>query len=318
VNERLAAPFVSSDLFPMDLELNVLRDVALRHTDGHQANTAIPRVAVHMGRVTTESFPGLCEPMLCLVLQGAKCVMIGDQLLRYGAASYFLTSVDVPTTGRIVEASSENPYVAVSLAFEPTLIADLLLDLPPVAPSPLTTGFSVSPVTAELVDAWLRLIRLLDRPADIAVLAPLFEREILYRLLQGPQGAMLRQIASADSRLSQIRRAIGWIRSNFDKPLRIESLATDANMSASSLHRHFKAVTAMSPLQYQKIIRLQQARRFLLANAGDAARAAFAVGYESASQFSREYARLFGAPPARDMARIRNGAGWQGDIRAVA
>jgi transcriptional regulator GlxA family with amidase domain len=166
------------------------------------------------------------------------------------------------------------------------------------------SSFGVGAVTPDLLDAWLRLLRLLDAPADVPVLAPLFEREILYRLLQGPQGAVLRQIALADSRLSQIRRAIAWIRDNFDRPMRVEALAEISGMSAASFHRHFKSATAMSPLQYQKTLRLQQARRLLIANQ-DASQAGFAVGYESASQFSREYARLFGSPPMRDAVRLR-------------
>ncbi|MDB5468112.1 MAG: transcriptional regulator, partial [Phenylobacterium sp.] len=162
-----------------------------------------------------------------------------------------------------------------------------------------------------LVDAWLRLLSLLDRPRDIRVLAPMLEREILYRLLQGPQAEVLRQVARADSRLSRVRRAIAWIRAHYDQQLRIAALAELAGMSPASLHRHFKAVTAMSPLQFQKSLRLQHARRLLMADQ-DAARAGYAVGYESASQFSREYARLFGAPPTRDAMRLR------GDAAALA
>ncbi|HEY2481307.1 MAG TPA: AraC family transcriptional regulator, partial [Caulobacteraceae bacterium] len=165
-------------------------------------------------------------------------------------------------------------------------------------------AFAVSPVTAQLLDPWLRLLGLLDTPQDIPVLAPLLEREILYRLLQGPQGGVLRQIAKADSRHAQVRKAIGWIRVHYDRPLRVGELAHLAGMSAASFHRHFRSATAMSPLQYQKNLRLQEARKLLMADQ-DAARAGYAVGYESASQFSREYARLFGAPPARDAGRLR-------------
>jgi transcriptional regulator GlxA family with amidase domain len=159
-------------------------------------------------------------------------------------------------------------------------------------------------VTPQLLDPWLRFLSLLDAPQDIPVIAPLLEREILYRLLQGPHGGVLRQIARADSRLCQVRNALAWIRTHYDQALRIGDLARMAGMSAASFHRHFKAATAMSPLQYQKSLRLQHARRLLIANE-DAARAGYAVGYESASQFSREYARLFGAPPARDAVRLR-------------
>jgi transcriptional regulator GlxA family with amidase domain len=176
----------------------------------------------------------------------------------------------------------------------------------PAAPGPdeRPTSYGVSLAAPELTDAWLRLARLLDRPQDIAVLAPMLEREILYRLLQGQQGAILRQIACNESRVSRVRRAIGWIREHFDEPLRVPHLADLSGMSPAAFHRHFKAVTAMSPLQFQKSLRLQHARQLLIAEP-DAARAGYAVGYESASQFSREYARLFGAPPARDAQRLR-------------
>lgn len=302
----------------MNQHLDGLRDLALRHSRDFRTQTAIPRVAISMGQDTTGAMATMYEPMLCLVLQGAKSVMIGDRILHYDAARYFVASVELPATGRIVQASPDRPYVAVSLMFDPAIIAELLAGLPaPPAAAP-SVGFAVSAVTAELLDAWLRMLKLLDAPHDIGVLAPLLEREILYRLLQGPQGGMLRQIAGTDGRLSQVRRAIAWIRANYDKPLRIEAAAALAGMSASAFHRHFKAVTAMSPLQYQKHIRLQQARRLMLAGDGDASRTAYAVGYESASQFSREYARMFGAPPARDAARLRaDGVGLEG-MRAAA
>ena len=183
------------------------------------------------------------------------------------------------------------------------MLAALITDLPDRADDN-AQAFAVSPVTIDLLDPWLRFMKLLDTPADIPVLAPMLEREILYRLLQGPQGGALRQIARADSRLGQVRRAIAWIRDHYDQALRIEDLAAIAGMSAASFHRHFKAATAMSPLQYQKSLRLQEARRMLVTKQ-DAARVGYAVGYESASQFSREYARLFGAPPARDAMRLR-------------
>ncbi|HUN52308.1 MAG TPA: AraC family transcriptional regulator, partial [Candidatus Sulfotelmatobacter sp.] len=205
-----------------------------------------------------------------------------------------------------VEASAQEPFLAASLRIDPALLAGLLLDMPPPSraanPPP---GLSVQPVPPDLLDPMLRLVRLLDRPDDIAMLAPLAERELLYRLLQSEQGAVLRPIACAGSRLSQISRAIDWIRRHFDQPFRIETVAEVACMSPASLHRHFKAVTTMSPLQFQKRLRLQEARRRLLADAADAMRAGFAVGYESPSQFSREYRRLFGAPPAQDAARLR-------------
>jgi AraC-like DNA-binding protein len=248
---------------------------------------------------------GMYQPRFCLVLQGAKEVTIGERRMRYDPNNYFIASLEVPATGCVIEATQSAPYLGISMALDADMLAQLIAETP-ARDDGETASFAVSPVTAELLDPCVRLMRLLDTPADIAVLAPMLQREIFYRLLQGPQGGALRQIARGDSRLGQVRRAIAWIRDNFDQPMRVESLAEIAGMSAASFHRHFKAATAMSPLQYQKSIRLQQARR-MLATKQDAARVGYAVGYESASQFSREYARQFGLPPARDAARLRAG-----------
>jgi len=287
------------------LDLAPLRDLALRHAAGYITETALPRVRIAMSRQPTEPASGIYKPMLCLVLQGAKETTIGGQTLRYDPACYLIASLDLPATGRVVEASPEHPYLCLTLGLEPNILAELV---PEVAPHPDagTPAFAVSPVTPALLDAWRRFLGLLDTPSDIGVLSPLFEREILYRLLQGPQGGALRQIASAGSRLSQIRRAIAWIKDHYSEPVRIDALADLAGMSPATFHRHFKAATAMSPLQYQKNLRLQEARRLLVADR-DAARTAFAVGYESPSQFSREYTRLFGVSPLRDAMRLRAG-----------
>jgi AraC-like DNA-binding protein len=274
-----------------------------RHTDGIEFQTPIPHVGFGVSMVDSVPVATVYEPMVCMVLQGAKQVMIGDQLLRYDAASCFIASIELPATGCVMEASRERPYVVASLALDRDTLSALLADLPAAPAEPPSAGFGVAPVTLPLIEAWDQLLALLDTPADIPFLAPAREREILYRLLQSEHGAMLRQIARADSRLSQIRRAIDWIRRNFDQALPVPALAQIAGMSVPSFHRHFKAVTAMSPLQYQKTLRLQAARRLLITST-DAAKAAYAVGYESASQFSREYARFFGAPPSRDGARL--------------
>lgn len=288
----------------MNEQLSQLKELAVRHAAGRRrTEAAVPRVVISSANETTDLQSGVFEPMLCLVLQGAKEVTIGERKLRYDPATYFIATLDLPASGCIVEASAAKPYVGVSLSLDRETLAALISDTP-VRNDASVSAFDTSPVTPPLLDAWLRLLQLLDAPQDIAVLAPMFEREILYRLLQGPQRGTLLQIATADSRLSQVRRAIGWIRSNFDQTLRIEALADMAGMSAASFHRHFKAATAMSPLQFQKNLRLQQARRLLMSNQ-DAARVGYQVGYESASQFSREYARLFGAPPARDAMRLR-------------
>ncbi|WP_395332157.1 AraC family transcriptional regulator [Novosphingobium sp. BL-8H] len=287
----------------MQDRLTALCDLAIRHADAPAA-ASIPRVGFHVAQeAAATASPVLYRPMVVMVLQGAKRVLIGERELRYDTASYFVGSVDLPASSCIIEASTGTPYVAVSLALDQQCLADLMAGNPGAA-SRETMGFAVSPVTPQLLDAWSRLIGLLDTPADIPVLAPLAEREILYRVLQGPQGDLIRQAARVEGRLAQVRQAIEWIRTNFDRPLRTEILAEVAGMSVASLHRHFRKATAMSPLQYQKALRLQEARRLLIAQS-DAARAGFAVGYESASQFSREYTRMFGAPPARDAVRLR-------------
>uniref|UniRef100_UPI0035CB11C0 AraC family transcriptional regulator n=1 Tax=uncultured Sphingomonas sp. TaxID=158754 RepID=UPI0035CB11C0 len=274
-----------------------------RHTDGIRLQTSIPRVALGVSGVCSVPIMTVYEPMICMVLQGAKQVMIGDRLLRYDAASCFVASLELPATGCVIEASSERPYVVAALALDREILSGLIADLPAVQPAQPLAGFGVALVTPALLDAWDQLLALLDAPADIPFLAPAREREILYRLLQSGHGAMLRQIGREDSRLSQIRRAIDWIRRHFDQTLPVATLADLAGMSIPSFHRHFKAATAMSPLQYQKTLRLQAARR-LLSTSTEAAKAAYAVGYESASQFSREYARFFGTPPSRDGARL--------------
>jgi AraC-like DNA-binding protein len=273
----------------------------------HGAAAALPnaRFTIRFGESKTGPIPSMYEPMLCFVLQGAKRVTVGEHTLEYRDGSFLIASLDLPAMGQVIEASPEKPYLAFALALDPATIAALLLDLPHEPGENTMPGLAVSPITPDLADPLLRMVRLLDTPEDVTVLAPMLEREMLYRILRGPQGTTLRQIGRSDSRLSQIRRAVEWSRRNFAEPLRVEDLADMAGMSVSSFHRHFKAVTSMSPLQYHKQIRLQQARLQLLATPGEAARVAFAVGYESASQFSREYARQFGLPPARDAARLR-------------
>ncbi|WP_240198054.1 AraC family transcriptional regulator [Novosphingobium sp. P6W] len=291
------------DLAAMQELLERMAARVRRHTDGLRLETPVPRLGLGVSSQSSTPVSTVYEPMICLVLQGAKQVMIGDRVLRYDAASCFVTSLELPATGCVMEASDAQPYVVTSLALERTVLSDLLAQLPSAPPTPPAAGFGVAPVTSELLDAWDQLLALLDTPADIPILGPAREREVLYRLLQGNHGPMLRQVGREDSRLSRIRRAIECIRRQFDQPLPTGDLAGIAGMSIPSFHRHFKAVTGMSPLQYQKTLRLQAARR-LLATSHDAARTAFAVGYESASQFSREYARQFGAPPSRDAARM--------------
>jgi AraC-like DNA-binding protein len=281
--------------------LQELLEIASRHARGRRTRTAIPGVSISRSEGPTPPQPSLCEPAALFVLQGAKSVLIGDRALRYDQASYFIYAVDTPAVGQVVEASAAHPYLAIGFTLDIQAIAALLVDHEPAVGG---DGFATDPVNDDLIDAWRRMMRLLDRPNEIPVLAAMIEREILFRLLQGPQGGKLRQLARADSRLSNIRKAIAWIRAHCHQPIEVARLAELAHMSNAAFHRHFKAATAMSPIQYQKQIRLLEARQLLIAQPGNAARVAFAVGYESASQFSREYARQFGCPPARDAARL--------------
>lgn len=282
--------------------LHELRELADRHARGRRTKTAIPRVSIARRESPTPPQPSLCKPGVLFVLQGAKSVSLGDRTLRYDPASYFVYAVETPATGHVIDASAARPYLAIGFSLDLQSIAALLVDLEPAVNG--DDGFATHPVNDDLLDALRRMLRLLDRPAELPVFAPMLEREILFRLLQGPQGAKLRQFARADGHLYQIRRAIAWIRAHYDQPIQVGTLAEFAHMSNAAFHRHFKAATAMSPIQYQKQIRLLAARQLLIAEPGNAARVAFAVGYESASQFSREYARQFGSPPARDAARL--------------
>lgn len=291
-------------MFPMTNQLIELRALAAR-AENRRTETGIPRVAMVQGEIPEHLLAAVYEPMINLILQGSKSMTIADRTLSYDPATYFVMSIELPAVGQVHPASSGEPYLAVSLTLDPTVLATLLADLPkPIGHYDKEAGFSVAAVTPDLMDAWVRLLRLMGRPEDIAALAPAYEREILYRVLQGPHGWMLRDIAVPDSAMARVSLAIQYIRRDFAKPIRVETLAQHAAMSVSAFHRHFKAVTALSPLQYQKRVRLLQARTLLVANAKSVTRAAFEVGYESATQFSRDYARVFGLPPSRDAARI--------------
>ncbi|MDI1446810.1 AraC family transcriptional regulator [Polyangium sp. 6x1] len=257
-------------------------------------------------RQTLEPRPHVYEPGFALVVQGEKELVLGDQVFTCGKGASLVVSVDLPMTFRIPSATPERPYVALAMAARPAQVATLLLESATIERAPVEAiGVGVSEAAEDLLDAVVRLVRLLDRPRDLPVLGPLVEREILWRLLCSEQGPRLRQIGLADSRLSQLGRAIRWMRDNYAALLRIEDLARMAAMSVTSFHRHFRAVTLMSPLQYQKRIRLQEARARLLGGREDVAAIAHAVGYESPSQFSREYKRAYGAPPGVDARSLR-------------
>jgi len=287
----------------MEQQLQALRALASR-AENRRTETGIPRVAMVQGEIPEHRLAALYDPMINLILTGSKTMTVGDRTLHYDPATYFVMSVDLPAIGSVHPAPTGEPYLAISLTLAPTIVAALIRDLPVEARGTLAgSGFSVAPVDGELLDAWIRMLRLMDRPNEIAALAPAYEREILFRVLQGPLGWMLRDIASPDTALSRVSVAIHWLRQNFAEPMTVEALAEMATLSVSAFHRHFKAVTALSPLQYQKRVRLLHARSQLLSGQGSATSIAFDVGYESPNQFSREYARLFGLPPSRDLAK---------------
>lgn len=288
----------------METQLRELRTLAAK-AENRLTETGIPRVAMVQGKIPEHELNAVYEPMINLILQGSKSMTVGDQTLHYCPANYFVMSIDLPAVGTVWPATTGEPYLAVALILQPAVVGALIGDLPKLTYAEKSdTGFSVAAVTPDLMDAWVRMLRLMERPTDIPALAPVYEREILYRVLQGPQGAMLADIARPDSAIARVGLAIQWIRREFAEPLRVEALAQKAAMSVSAFHRHFKAVTALSPLQYQKRIRLLQARTLLVVGGKSVIAAATEVGYESATQFSREYARAFGLPPGRDSERL--------------
>ncbi|HEX2841274.1 AraC family transcriptional regulator [Hyphomicrobium sp.] len=277
--------------------------------DGAHA-TAIPRVFLHRASHVSLPLHTVYEPAVCFVARGRKQAMAGDKLYTYSQGDYLIVSVDVPIVSQILDASTKDPFLCLRLDLDPGAIGALMLesDAERAAREPPVSSLSVSPMGDKLIDAAVRLLRLLGTPGDIPILAPLAEREILYRLLRGQQSSRMSQIAFAESKLQQVNRAIGWIKTYYRDPFSVETLAAEARMSTSALHQHFKTVTGMSPLQYQKQLRLQEARRLILTQSIDSASAGHTVGYDSPSQFSREYRRLFGAPPGRDIARLRASA----------
>jgi AraC-like DNA-binding protein len=285
----------------MEQQMQELRTLASR-AENRRTETGIPRVAMVQGEIPEHLLAAVYHPMVNLILTGSKTMTVGDRTFHYDPATYFVMSVDLPAVGSVHPAATGEPYLAVSLTLDPAVVAALIQDLPVQICSTLFgSGFSVAPVNGELLDAWIRMLRLIERPDEIAVLAPAYEREILFRVLQGPLGWMLGDVASPDTALSRIAVAINWIRHNFTQQIRVEALAEMAALSVSAFHRHFKAVTALSPLQYQKRIRLLHARSQPISGQGSATSIAFSVGYESPNQFSREYARLFGLPPSKDL-----------------
>ena len=258
----------------------------------------------------TELGHGVSYPALCVIAQGSKEILLGDHRYRYDPAHYLITTAALPIASRITEASEERPYLGLVLRLDPNLVGSVMVE----AGHPATQGHAavkaidVSPLDTGLLDAVVRLVRLLGSPTEARFLVPLVMREIVYRLLKGEQGGRLSQVAALGGSTHRIVEAIERLRKEFDQPLRIEDIARELGMSVSGFHHHFKAVTAMTPLQFQKQIRLQEARRLMLGEDLDAASAGYRVGYGDASHFTREYKRLFGAPPVRDVERLREAA----------
>ena len=293
------------------LRVAELATVVDRHAPGNGIHeTIVPGLALYRSGAGGPPAHSLHRPAFCLIVQGSKRVMLADELYVYDASTYLVVTQPLPVMSQLAKVTIEAPYLSLRLEFEPAELASCVqqwaIDRPAGASSePSGRGLFTGAVDATLLDPVLRLVRLLDAPQDVSVLAPLAIREIVYRLLTGPEGWRLAQPMRVNSAAQRIGAAIGWLREHAMEPLRLEELAERAHMSPSSLHHHFKAVTAMSPLQYQKRLRLYEARRLLLNGELDAASAAYRVGYQSPSPFSREYARLFGAPPLRDLREWR-------------
>jgi AraC-like DNA-binding protein len=277
-----------------------------------QDGTIEPLTGLHFNRASSpaECIHSISIPAFCVIAQGSKEVFLGSDRYQYDPMHYLLATVELPIVSQILEASQAQPYLSLRLDLDPTLVGSVMVEAghPSLHSRAEVKAINVSPLDANLLDAVVRLIRLLDSPTEALILAPLIKREIIYRLLMGAQGARLRQIAVLGGSTHHIARAVDRLRKDFDQPLRIESIARELGMSVSGFHHHFKSVTAMSPLQFQKQLRLQEARRLMLGQNLDATTAAYRVGYDDSSHFNREYKRLFGAPPMRDVERLREAA----------
>jgi AraC-like DNA-binding protein len=294
------------------MSLDELRELLDRHARPDLA-TAIDGVRICKADHTAAPESSMSGTVLAIVAQGRKRLALGDRFYDYGPGQYLVASVDLPVTGYVIDAAPGSPALGFGLALEPAAIAELMLqagpgDLPRSAGSP-RPGITVSDTPDELLDAVVRLLRLLDQPRDRRTLAPLIKREILWRLMTGDQGDAVRQLGLADSNLRHITRSAQWIRENYARPFRVEEVAQLSGLSVSAFHRNFQAVTSMSPIQFQKHIRLQTARLLLANSPNDITGVGNRVGYDSPSQFSREYRRLFGAPPSSDAERMRDRAG---------
>ncbi|QWT13049.1 AraC family transcriptional regulator [Sphingobium xenophagum] len=282
-----------------------LRGLLARHWHAKGRETQIDGLFLSHAEQPSDIMRSIYRTSFCVVLQGSKISLLGEQAWRYTQGQYLIASMDLPVTAQIVEASPDRPYMAFSLTIDPAMIAELVVELEDASPAAERGPLVVGALDPSLLDPLIRLFALLDTPRDLPVLAPLIRREIVWRLLNGPHGGSLRQIGLAGGAIARIARVLRWITDHYADPISIDELAGMAAMSAASLHRHFKAATTLTPIQFQKQVRLQAARRLLLSETNEAAAAGFAVGYESASQFNRDYRRLFGQPPRRDVSAIR-------------
>jgi AraC-like DNA-binding protein len=282
-----------------------LRDLVVELAQGRQRAAVLDGVNVGVVAHPTEPVGTFTEPSLTVVAQGVKRTELNGRSYEYRAGQYLVVSLALPVVGGVLHATAAEPFAALSVALDRTVIADLLATAPVRTPSAELAGMAVSDIEPDLLDPVLRLLRLARSPADLAVLGAGVRREVLWRLLRGQQGALVRQIGLADGRLASVARVARFIRDHYDEPLSIAELAEQAGMSSASLHRHFRAATSMTPLQYQKAIRLQEARALILAAGGEIAEVGYLVGYESPSQFSREYRRRFGDSPRNDRHRAR-------------
>ena len=273
------------------------------------AQTPIPGLTTIRSATPSGLLYAISQPLVCLVLQGSKQVAMGTQSFSFGAGDSLLITADVPTVSQVTRASAEAPYLSLVLELDPAVIADLAMQMKEEATIADGTPVRVEPTDAEVADAALRLMRLLDRPASIPVLHAQLVRELHYWLLEGKHGAAIRRLGWPDGHARRVGRAVALLRAEFARPLSVDRLAATAGMSPSSFHHHFRAVTSLSPMQFQKQLRLIEARRLMMSEGRSASSAAFAVGYESVPQFTREYARMFGLPPGKDMEAMRNWAG---------
>lgn len=287
--------------------LGELLMLIVRHAGGapRHRTTILDGISITCVTEPTPPTAVMSEPSLAVVAQGVKRTVLNGVPYDYRTGQFLVVSLDLPVIGQALQASVDEPFAVFSMKLKPTAIAPLLLETVHAAKPPAFSGLAVSNATPELLDPIVRLLRLLDRPDDLRVLAPGLEREILWRLITGDQGALVRQIGMANSSLTHISRAIRWIREHYNEPVLVADLAELAGMSASSFHRHFRATTSMTPIQFQKQIRLQEARALLMTQPSRVAEIGYLVGYESPSQFSREYRRTFGTPPGQDAGRLR-------------